>query len=1242
MKWVARAILLVLLVLVIGLGTLPFWMGSAIRMALPEESIRFEEYERLGYGRFALTGVSVVSPQATIEIDRLEAYSPLVWVWNAVRGNDSDAFIAVGEVDAVVLVSEAETESEPGEMPANLLEAVDLAKEPLGLVAYWVPHVSIELIKARFGEQSMAAQNILWRDSRFSLSGTHDDYAEYELDILAIVEPSKVRLEIASEGAKASLNSELRFVGSDAEATMAVVFRNNVLDITASFDDTGWLPIEAKWEAINWTIATEDFDLGGPYASYGLNVAGNWKDGVYHSEIDGSATPIEDVDYALPEVDFASVVSGDLDQLEIESFHLSAPGLDARTAESVNLALGELKLAGEIKFDIDFDLSLLKVEELEGALRGEAFLSPDELGSPVGRFTLRGENVSYEGLEAELIEVESVLEWPEVRIEALDIELKEGSRFKVAGGANIETRQISPSSVDMFFSEAVIGKVAVDGIAIQEVSASVRAEGPLDALAHSGELAVGSLTANGLKPLSIDLKWNGVGQSFDKIVLKADNGVSRFDLSGKCAWKSYLVDVSIAFLELSIEGDLLASLVKPASATISLGETITGSIGSFSLEGDETRISLSSDFVYPESANVSLEIQGLDTEKWIDPWMASPVPNARLKDLKISAKWNDGPIEAAAFLDVVVDTDESEFNLNGEISLIDESIRMAAFAISNLEGPLLELEGRFPYKIDPSSSEVLVADLDGDLALSMSTSDSPTIIGLVDELFPLGIRSLKANANIEGTLGNPQGDLSFAIITKEGEGEHGVPEALISANALIDGATIRVGELVAKVLNQRFQASLEIALPEAVLALAAFGDEEVDWSTTELNLDAPKSSLAPVAFFIPQLLAPGGTFEAKINGSPARGFSGFVGIENLNTRPIFPFGSFREIRTRLKIDRTIATLEEFKGDIGREPMTMQGEIDFREIEDLQFAFTVKGENLPILRQSGLLLRSDLDVVASKERGEDAKISGEVIVKDGLFLMDTSVLAASGGGGQSAETRPPYFSVSAQPFADWKLEVAVKGDRFMRLQTPAAQGVLSMDMNLSGTLEEPLAVGRVEFDEGTLLFPFASFDLTEGLIEMRIEDPYTPILSLLGEARRFRYDLGVEVFGSAFEPNIRFTSSPPLSSEQILLMVMAGDVPDANFNYSASQRASKIGSYLSQGLFSSGGKDGSGGRFSLVTGNDLSEQGKETLEMEFKLDERFQLLGEYDEYDAWNTGVRWRMLRRKPKEDAQKIDTEVPE
>ena len=138
-----------------------------------------------------------------------------------------------------------------------------------------------------------------------------------------------------------------------------------------------------------------------------------------------------------------------------------------------------------------------------------------------------------------------------------------------------------------------------------------------------------------------------------------------------------------------------------------------------------------------------------------------------------------------------------------------------------------------------------------------------------------------------------------------------------------------------------------------------------------------------------------------------------------------------------------------------------------------------------------------------------------------------------------------------------------------------------------------------------------------------------MIEMTGSTRRFGYDLSVDISGEAFDPQVRFSSSPPLSSEQILLMVMAGENPEGRGEYSSSKRASKIGSYLTKGLFSSGDSSGGiGSRLSIDSGENLSRQGKETMDIEFKIKEWLQLVGEYDEYDAWNGGLRWNLLKQR--------------
>ncbi len=384
-----------------------------------------------------------------------------------------------------------------------------------------------------------------------------------------------------------------------------------------------------------------------------------------------------------------------------------------------------------------------------------------------------------------------------------------------------------------------------------------------------------------------------------------------------------------------------------------------------------------------------------------------------------------------------------------------------------------------------------------------------------------------------------------------------------------------------------------------------------------------------MSYFVPQMLGEGGTIEAKVRGSLRDGLDGRISIENLNTRSIFPFGALRKVQVDVGLSRRIATLERFSGNVGRESLVLEGWLDYGSLDDLSYEFVAEGKELPLVRRSGLFLRSDLDISIEKKKGSVTKVAGAVMLEDGLFLMDTTVLLDSGGpGGRSAASRPPYFSVEVAPLSDWELDLVIKGERFMRVHTPAARGKLSMDMKLQGTLGEPFVTGEVAFEDGELLFPFAGFHVEKGLVNIRIEDPYTPVLDIRGESRRFGYDLEVEVTGSAFDPEVRFRSSPPLSSEQVLLMVMAGENPEGTFDYSATQRASKLGSYLGKGIFSFGGVGDS--RFSLSSGENLSREGKETLEMEFRLNESFQFVGEYDEYDAWNGGLRWHIKNPRKK------------
>jgi translocation and assembly module TamB len=178
------------------------------------------------------------------------------------------------------------------------------------------------------------------------------------------------------------------------------------------------------------------------------------------------------------------------------------------------------------------------------------------------------------------------------------------------------------------------------------------------------------------------------------------------------------------------------------------------------------------------------------------------------------------------------------------------------------------------------------------------------------------------------------------------------------------------------------------------------------------------------------------------------------------------------------------------------------------------------------------------------------------------------------------------------------------------------------------------VGEVVIDEGEVLMPFASFTVKQGTMRITEENPHELTLFLRGTGRRYNYELTMEIAGTAEAPSVAFTSSPALDSEQLLLMVMTGAAPNNEIAYTSTQRFARLGTYLGQSLIGGFGGDAtSADRLRIASGEKVSRQGRETYNVEYKLADRWKLVGEYDEFDDYNIGLKWRLYPGKPAPEA---------
>jgi translocation and assembly module TamB len=382
---------------------------------------------------------------------------------------------------------------------------------------------------------------------------------------------------------------------------------------------------------------------------------------------------------------------------------------------------------------------------------------------------------------------------------------------------------------------------------------------------------------------------------------------------------------------------------------------------------------------------------------------------------------------------------------------------------------------------------------------------------------------------------------------------------------------------------------------------------------------------------VPDILAPQGEFSVKLGLKRGGKISGEMDFENVTTRPLATLGPMRNVHATALLENDEITLTNAAANIGGQPIRLHGDVQlgenfWRNKSLPPFQLYVSGTNVPLVRQANVLVRADLNVAITNYVATNAIVAGTVKLRDSFFLSNLKDLAP--GKVAAPERRPPYFSIEAEPFANWRLALQVTGEKFLKVQSPLFRGVVSTTMQLEGTLKEPLALGEARINSGNVTFPFGSLAVQQGFVSLTSANPYHPQLFVNATAQRLGYDIKMEATGPADQPIVQFSSSPPLSSEDIVLMLTTGRSPQGIANAGTRQRAQGIAVFVGKNLLSEFGIGGGGeDRLTVRSGEQVTEAGKPTYEVEYKLTDEWSLVGEYDRFGDYNAGLKWRIYSK---------------
>ncbi len=1207
MRRLTGIVLILVALVILGVAACPWWLGGALARFGADRGLSFARYERLGYSRFALHEVEFRKGAVRVMADRAEGPTPVIWLWRHWRDVPVEATAGAWRVEAQGR-GKADPSRERGWVPlrARLARIVDRLDD-------WLPRATVGpgVVRWPAGELTLAAAT--WDDRTLAVKDLGFRGRVAQLNASWTKEDDRLRASLQS-GGELALVLESRGAGISGELT----WLDQRAPIEATFAPQGWLPAAASAAARGWEVPPAQLKLAGHYATVRGDGRLEWHGADFVVEVAAAGDPR--AEGAAPPLEVNLRARGTLEAVTIEALQAVVPGLQAELSAPVVVERSGRLRGGGARFTFESDLAQQPWFEAQGAATGEAVVTSADGASPKASFSFTARDILAQGVALPRVNLAGELDWPRIQLTDATISGGEGERLTARGSWDFKAKELVDVVVAGRIHRSSVARWLPEQPGFEAIELAAQARGPWPEFEHQGEARIGELTVEGMKPLSARLEWRGQGPSAEQFQVLVQAQQSALRIGGMLDRNR----VEVRELALGRGDATLLELTEPAGFRWKPALQVE----SLHLAGADS--GLDATLTWGPSGRIELAARSIPSE-WLEDFVAAKGPDWKLNLLAFSGSWDHGPVTFALTLGAEIDLgDGRKAALNAAGRGDEAGIEIEALRAAEGGTTVFNATGRVPATFHPGSSRLLRIDSRGPIALDASAVPHAGFWSKLAEATGVGLQEPQAVVRVAGSWERPEGEISLKatrIVMDPGRVKRPLPEiGDLDVQLSAKRSTIDLNTFALEVEGQPVRAHGQLPVPEGGWARLLREPLTALRRNASLELEVPEAEVSVFARFLPAMLAPQGRIQAALTYKQGQ-LGGQFQLRDAASRPLGPLGVLQEINADVGLEGRTLNLHSVRARSGGQPVSLTGKVEVPESGEPRFDLVLAGKNLPFVRQAGLLLRGDLNLkLQSPPQPGPPRITGNVRLRDSLFLQDVRAFLPRGGGGPTK--RPPYFSVETPPLDAWNLAVDVSGEEFMRLRTPVFNGVASAHFRLGGTLGDPRAIGEVTIDEGVIRMPFASFEVTQGAVRLTEANAVEPVIYLRGAARRFGYDLSVEIEGKASAPNMEFRSSPALDSEEVLLMVMTGAVPSEEVTYSGTERVARIGAFLGQSILSSLGADsGSADRLSIASGEKISRQGKETYEIEYKLSDRWTAIGEYNEFDEYNAGLKWRIYPR---------------
>ena len=1194
-------------IVIVALAALPIWFPWILRPVAAHYAVSYRSYDRVGYERFALGGVTFTNRSVGVRAERVELFIPTAWLF---RLQSNGRAFATAENWELAIRPQPTPTRRKRSVHAHTLQIQTVVAQ----VRQWIPSASLTNGVILTQGERVTIPHVGWRGTNVSAL----------VSVPRITNSFAIRATTGPTGPwRISIGTELITAAVDVMASSSNVTLKgtamtgtNAIALAVEFGPEGVLPRNASIDAPAFALPKEMVKLDW-LAGLSGSARARWNDPVFEVDVAGS---LESRTAAqLPPIQFQLRARGTTNQAEVYHFEMTGPGLMARLSRPVAVPFRGQQPPAVL--NVEADLSRQPWTNLTGTVHGQLTFAPDTNRFPRIEFSFDGADVSGRGAKARSLTATGRMTWPRVDLREAIVEFQDGGKVVLRGHGDVEQKTIGHLELNATALDQWVPTNA--GVRLQ--SARVIAQGPFTNLSYVVEVTGETATNRWVNETKVELNARGSGRTIREasLIAKAKDSTASMSLAGVIGGVTNLV--RLEELRLSRGPVEFLRLNEPATIRIEKPKDVRSfrvQTTPWQLSGSNTLLSVRTDLAWPGRGVVACEVRNLQLQDFA-AFLSSNLHALNINAADVSVQWDNGPLLGFARVDGNYTVGEQLFHASGGIAALDSGLNITNLLVWSEAAPVVYARGTLPLRIQPADGQ-LVTVPEREIDVLVGIERDAAFWERLGKLIGVKVSDPEVGGRISGRWDAPKGTIEATIGKIETLRTNATlpPVTDIRLSAELDKRLIRVTDLQGKVEGQPVRFSGQVPLREKRNL-----KEIPDWTHAQGRLSIESAALAPFARYYPKLLAPVGKIDAEISLA-AGNATGRVTITNATTQPLGDFGALREISARLDLDGRVVRLVEGRARLAGEPVVATGFINLQSNRwgSLPpFHVNVVATNVALVRKPETVIRSDLDVALINSSTSAPVISGTVLLRDGFYLSDLESLVP--GSVAQPERRPPYFTVEAQPVADWQLDLHVIGSEFLKVRTPFVRGTVSADFRLQGTLREPIAAGEARMNSGSVEFPFGKLTVKQARTWLTREQPFSPQIYMTAGSKRFGYDVTLEVTGTANEPLLHFSSVPSLTSEKIFLMLTAGELPRDEITFSAEQKAQRFAIFAGSQFLTSLGFGGGADRLTIRSGEEISESGSATYDVEFKLTDRWSLVGQYDRFNEFNVSVKRRIFSR---------------